>query len=492
MSSLPKWLKYSALSLLTIGVGFTIGYFVNGAVNKLTPEETKFLEEYRLLKDEWLFGNESEYLDDLIAAGIISSPANNLDDPYTIYTSTYEEQGLSTDHLGLGFTSHSYDGGLYVCEVHFGPNENKLQVGDVIYGCYKNNDPYYDFTKYSNAEISAYLSENVNSSTTYKMNILRGETYQEINLIRGEYTERSVNILKEPNLENGNTLAIKISSFLGDPTSEVKKILNNYTDIKITNLVIDLRQNTGGLVSQAEALSKLFVKKGTLIYQFRDKNNEVTKEVFQNEDPLYTIPHYNLIIDDNTASASETFALAMRAGSNCQVYGLKSFGKGIAQEFKTFSDGSVVKYTSSYVYGPEKENENMYDEGKDNDSVMCIHGKGIIPDISYDLEYTYLQKIYDYTDNYFISNNEGSFFIDMLNDVYPDKNFPDEYSIAFSFEDAINAFTGLINEKYETDYKGFTDDGIVSKEINDKIIKESYDAYLLHYDHLTNLAMENI
>lgn len=486
---MPKWIKYVSLSVITIGIGFAIGYFVNQSINHLSPEEEKLLEQYHLLKDDWLFGNEQDYLDDLVSEGIISGPAEALDDPYTIYTDTYEEQGLSTDHLGLGFTSHSYDGGLYVVEVHNGVNQDKLRVGDVIYGCYKNDEEYFDFKSHSSDEINEYLRTDVDELSRFKMDILRGDERMTVELKRGQYTEKYVDILQEPTNENNLSLVIKINTFLGDPVSDVIDIINHYSEIKISNLVIDLRQNTGGLVSQADALSKLFVKKGTLIYQFRDKNNKVTKESYQTKDPTFTIPHYSLIIDDRSASASETFTLAMRAGTDCTVYGLKSFGKGIAQEFKTFSDGSVVKYTSSYVYGPERENETMYEENEDDDDVMCIHNKGIIPDVAYTLDYTYLQNIVDYTDSIYITEQEGEYLLKFLHDVYTDKNFPTQYTNAFRFEDAIQDFTDIINEKYQQDYQPFTADGKVTKDINDKLIKESYDAYLQHYDLLTESTL---
>ena len=486
---MPKWIKYVSLSVITIAIGFTIGYFVNQSINHLSPEEEKLLEQYHLLKDDWLFGNEQDYLDDLVSEGIISGPADALDDPYTVYTDTYEEQGLGTDHLGLGFTSHSYDGGLYVVEVHDGVNQNKLQVGDIIYGCYKNDAAYYDFTSHSSSEITKYLRTDVDENTKFKMDILRGNERLTIELIRDEYTEKYVDVLQEPTAENNMSLVIRINTFLGEPVTDVIDTINHYSEIKISNLVIDLRQNTGGLVSQADALAKLFVKKDTLIYQFRNKNDEITKESYQRKDPMFTIPHYSLIIDDKTASASETFTLAMRAGTDCTVYGLKSFGKGIAQEFKTFSDGSVVKYTSSYVYGPERENESMYDEAQDADDVLCIHGKGIIPDVAYDLDYTYLQSVVDYTDSIYITEQEGEYLLKFLNDIYTDKNFPSKYTNGFRFTDAIEAFTDIINQNYQQEYLPFTDDGLVSKNVNDKIIKESYDAYLKHYDLLTSLSL---
>ena len=129
------------------------------------------------------------------------------------------------------------------------------------------------------------------------------------------------------------------------------------------------------------------------------------------------------------------------------------------------------------------------EENEDDDDVMCIHNKGIIPDVAYTLDYTYLQNIVDYTDSIYITKQEGEYLLKFLNDVYTDKNFPTQYTNAFRFEDAIQDFTDIINEKYQQDYQPFTADGKVTKDINDKLIKESYDAYLHHYDLLTESTL---
>ena len=123
-------------------------------------------------------------------------------------------------------------------------------------------------------------------------------------------------------------MAVRIDTFLGNHYYILDAMIYNYySKSKINKLIIDLRENGGEYVSQAEKISKLFVEKGTFIYSLVDKDNKVITESYQRNEPKYKIPSYSLIIDNNTASASELLTLAMRAGTNAKIYGFKSYSK---------------------------------------------------------------------------------------------------------------------------------------------------------------------
>ena len=123
-------------------------------------------------------------------------------------------------------------------------------------------------------------------------------------------------------------MAVRIDTFLGNPYYILDAMIYNYySKSKINKLIIDLRENGGGYVRQAEKISKLFVEKGTFIYSLVNKDNKVITESYQRNEPKYKIPSYSLIIDNNTASTSELLTLAMRAGTNAKIYGFKSYGK---------------------------------------------------------------------------------------------------------------------------------------------------------------------
>lgn len=462
---------------------------------RLSYDEQKLIDGYRLIKDEWLFGDEQDYFGSYAMKGMISSFSDEKGDPFTFYTDDMDEQGLSTDSSGFGVTMRYYNGGFLISEIHpNSPASNKffenttklLAINDVFYGVQIGSEPYYDFTLHTQQVCLEYIRKD-RGDVRYLFTVKRGkdEVYQ-LSLVKGIFSQRLLRVVKTPTPENDETLMIKLNTFLGDPYSALVGTLNAYKDKNVRHLVIDLRQNGGGYVNQAEEIAKLFVKKGTLIDKMVNKDGKVISECYQKKNPMFQFPDYSLIIDDHTASAAETFALAMRAGTNAKIYGLQSYGKGIAQAFKTFDDGSVVRYTYAYVYGPERANENIPGENEDSDDIVCIHKKGIVPDVKFSKEYTYLNTIYDYTESLGISEYGQRTFLKALNDIHPDV-YPTDYAKDFHFVDAVkeygkNSAVLYDDVRYE---EAFDKKGYFSKTLNDLFIKECYDTYLKYEEALT-------
>ncbi len=478
-----------------IGVGTGAGYFIFKSTLGLSLEERKLIEGYRLLKEEWLFGNEDVEFSSLAMKGLLSSVSDSKGDPYTFYTDNKEDQGLSVESKGFGFSSHSYDGGLYITEIHpSSPAEQtrSLKKGDVLIAVKRNSEEDYDFTKHTISEVRDYLQEKVTEDDSYLFTVRRDDTTFTVTMKKGDYSEKLVDVISTPTSDNNNTLVIKINTFLGDPASALKGTLEQYKT-KANRLVIDLRGNGGGYVSQAEEIAKMFVKKGTMIDKMVDKNGNEISSCYQTSAPLYSFDDYGIIIDSNSASASESFTLAMRAGTNCKVYGFKSYGKGIAQSFKYFSDNSVIRYTYAYVYGQERENETMYDEGKDDDNILCIHQKGIIPDVLYTPDYTSFSLVADYTASIGISETGQDYFLNALKTMYPSE-YPTSYSSEYHFVDAIKQYAEQMALKYSDDSfkEAFSSNGTMNKKLNDRFTKECYDYYLKGYDSLTDFAEKSV
>ena len=479
------------VGILALAVGVGTGIIIGRFSSRLSSDEQKIIQEYRLIKNDWLYGNEIEYLGEEAAVNFLKG----FNDPYTFYTKNMEGQNLSTNHDGYGFTSHPYDGGLYVYEVHDGPSYGKLNIGDVLYGISVDGN-HFDFASHTYNEMNLELTRVLQLEKEVLFDVVRDNTNITVSIKPGDYVQRYVTILEEPTSSNNNTLVVRVNTFLGNPTDALSTIISTELDAgkTINKLVIDLRGNGGGYLGQASSMAKLFVKKNTMTYALIDKNGKVIESDKQRYSPTFNIPKYGIIVDHNSASASEAFTLAMRAGANTTVYGLLSYGKGIAQSFKTFSDGSVVRYTSAYVYGPERENETMYDEGKDNDNIMCIHGKGIIPDITYSLDYSFLNTTYDLSLTYGISENAQLAFLKTLNNVYKDDVLiPEVYSKNYHFDDAIKYFGSLMASKYsDASYLDvYENNGLIKRIITNKFSKVSYDEYLKHYDLLTKEAIND-
>ena len=447
--------------LIGAGVGAVVTYFST----RLPLDEQKLLDEYRILKNDWLFGNENEFLADDTASAILSKT----NDPYTFYTKTSEEQSLSTDGKGFGFSTRYIGGSIYVREVHNGPSRTLLKAGDIIIGSSRDNTSYVSFSDLTNSQIQEYLNDS--NYSTYEFKVKREDTTLDIKVTKGEYSKNLVSLVSSPKEENNYVMSVKVSSFLGTPTLHLKTLIENELKSvsKINKLIIDLRENGGGYVAQASAMAKLFVKKDQFIYSLVNKNKKEIEKDYQKKEPTFNIPSFSLILDQNSASASELFALAMIAGTNCKTYGFKSYGKGIAQQFSTFSDGSVVRYTYAYVYGPSK----------DNTGKICIHNEGISPDQVFSTNYTYLLS-YVELDNLLGVNNSTQLSILNTLHLMDSSIYPSSYSENFHFTDLIDLYAS------NSGLKGFNSNGTISKEISDKYAYDSNFLYMNYYNQLTS------
>ena len=157
---------------------------------------------------------------------------------------------------------------------------------------------------------------------------------------------------------------IKIDTFSATTESQLTTVLDGFSN-NIKSVVIDLRDDTGGYLDTAYKVSDLFVEKGKVIYQLKDRNNKIEKYKAQNG--VYR--KFNkivVLINENSASASEILTLALKESAGAKVVGVKSFGKGTVQETGALDSGSMIKYTTSYWLSP---------------SGTSINKTGIKPDI---------------------------------------------------------------------------------------------------------------
>ena len=451
-----------ALSGIFLGAG--VGALTTFLANRLPSDEQKLLDEYRILKNDWLYGNENEFLADDTAAAILS----NTNDPYTFYTKSYDEQNLGVDGKGFGISTRYIGGAIYVKEVHNGPSKNLLKEGDIIIGCTRNSSSYDSFSLLTSSQIQEYLADS--NYSTYVFKVRRDGLETDVTVIKGEYSKNLVTLVSSPKEENNYQMCVKVSSFLGNPTIHLKALIDNeLKNSKINKLVIDLRENGGGYVEQARNMAKLFVKKDQYIYSLVNKNNKEIEKEYQTSDPTFNIPSYSLILDQNSASASELFALAMIAGTSCKTYGLKSYGKGIAQQFTHFSDGSVIRYTYAYVYGPNKDNTDK----------ICIHNKGITPDKVFSTDYTYLLGYTNLESLLGVSASTQQSFLKTLHLLDSDL-YPSSYSDTFHFTDLVSLYAS------NNGIRGFNSDGTISKELSDKYAYDTNSLYTKYYNDLTS------
>ena len=165
--------------------------------------------------------------------------------------------------------------------------------------------------------------------------------------------------------ENGKKFGyITITTFGSSTGDEVKAYLDQFVDAKLNNIVFDLRGNGGGYLVAANDVLNLFIDEGKTMYQMKEKKG-AAKKAEATDGPKYNFPNSYILVDGQTASASEVVAGALQEQCNFKLVGSQTYGKGTAQTQKQLSDGSVLKYTYARW---------MLPSGK------WINGEGLTPD----------------------------------------------------------------------------------------------------------------
>jgi len=168
---------------------------------------------------------------------------------------------------------------------------------------------------------------------------------------------------------------IQVSGFDDLTAGQFKDAIKDLKKQGMERLVIDLRDNPGGLLTAVVEMLDYILPEGMIVYT-EDKYGEREEFKGTNKDVL-TIPMV-VMINGNSASASEIFAAAMQDYQAATILGTTSFGKGIVQSIIPFTDGTAVKITVSEYFTPRG---------------VCIHGTGVVPDIEVELDESLFQKV---------------------------------------------------------------------------------------------------
>lgn len=331
-----------------------------------SSEIKEFTESYNHIINSYIDEVDKSKLIDAAISGMY----NFLNDEYSIYmdndmTESLNEQLEGTyDGIGIEMTMNN-KGVIYVTQVFKNTPAEKagLKPDDILVALDGKS-----LEGKTTAEVASIIKKGTKSEfkLTYKRdNIEKTVTVNKKHIY--------INSVKSKRFDNIGY--INISTFSATTEEQVKKELDNF-DKNISNLIIDLRNNTGGYLNAAYDVSELFLKKGKVIYQLKDRNNKITK--FTAKSGEYR--HFNniiVIINGSTASASEILALALKESANAKIVGTKSYGKGTVQETSKLKSGSMVKYTTAYWLSPEGNS---------------INKTGITPDYKIDGEEGQLKK----------------------------------------------------------------------------------------------------
>jgi len=301
--------------------------------------------------------------------GAIAGMTSSLNDPYTMYLNKDQMALLASrtegQYVGIGvYLLLDKDGLLNVVDTFENSPARKsgIEPGDKII---KVNDT--DVTSIQNEDIVIKMIKGP-EKTSVKITIFRPSTnkYIDFNLIRKQI---KIDNIKSEVLENSIGY-IKIITFDEQIAKSFHEHLNALKAQSVKSLIIDVRDNPGGIYSQVLAIANELLPKCTIVYtEDRNGNKQVEKS-----DDNYTDLPITILINQNSASASEILAGAIKDNSRGALIGTKTFGKGVIQKVYTFPDSSGMTITIARYFTP---------------SGVCIHNKGIEPNFEVTLPYKY-------------------------------------------------------------------------------------------------------
>lgn len=190
------------------------------------------------------------------------------------------------------------------------------------------------------------------AGTIVKLKLQRGNDTIELEIKRESVT---VNPVESKMLES-NIGYIKFTSFDENTSEDFKKNFENLQKQGAKSLIIDLRNNGGGIVDEALKIADYITEKDSVLLYEVDKENKETIKKSQN-DPIIKMPVI-LLTNENTASSSEILAGALKDLGKAKIVGTKTFGKGVIQEILTLPDGSGIKITTEKYLTPNKTEIN--------------------------------------------------------------------------------------------------------------------------------------
>ena len=328
-----------------------------------TAVEDKITEIETLVQKYYLNEIDTEQVENYRYKGMIAG----LDDAYAAYYTKEEYQSMmdSTNGsyygIGVEMSQNMTTGIITITRVFEGSpaEEAGLLPGDIIYKVQDTEVTGEDLTKVVSMVKGA-------EGTTVPISVAReGES----DYLTFDVERRTIEISTvEHRMLDGNIGYISIASFDDVTVNQFLTALEDLENQGETALIIDLRNNGGGLVSSAGSILDRLLPEGLIVYT-EDKygNREELKSDAEN----YFDKPLAVLVNGNSASASEIFAGAIKDYGIGTLVGTQTFGKGIVQKVYPLSDGTAVKLTVSKYYTPKGNN---------------IHGIGIAPDVEVELD----------------------------------------------------------------------------------------------------------
>ena len=355
-----KIYKIIMIVVLTAFITFMVtsislySYFVKNPVSVSAQSTNKDiaskLTKYREIIDKYYLGDVE---DTALEEGAIKGYIEGLGDPYTEYISKEEMDTYLDDTMGnfvgIGIymiKNTQYDKIQVLSTIKGSPAEKAgIQAGDLIISA--------DGVEYSADDMTTASNKiKGEEGTKVTIEVLRGAEKLKFELTREKVKVNQV----EGKVLSNNIGYIKFTSFDETTAEDFKNQYQELAKKGIQSLIIDLRNNGGGIVDRALEIADYMTPKDSVLLYEVDKNGKETVKKAK-EDPIVNMPIV-ILTNENTASASEILAGALKDLGKAKIVGTTTYGKGVIQQILKLNDGSGLKITIEEYQTPNRNKIN--------------------------------------------------------------------------------------------------------------------------------------
>lgn len=356
------FLASAAFFILSGAKGFVlVGKSDFDTMSEISERYAKLYAMQEMVNDQFLWETDEEEQMNAIYKALIDS----LGDKYSVYMDKEEYANwnnyVNGTFTGVGITFAEDDEGNFVITdiLNGGPADSAgLNEDDILLTV---DGKSYDDSE----EMASHLRGK--EGTEVKVTYRRGSREREVSLVRAEVEQPSV----YGSTIDGDYGYIRITAFEKSTAEQFRKELAGLENKNVKGLIVDLRDNPGGLMDQGIEVADMLLPECTITHT-EDKNG---KTEYYNSDESCTKLKYAVLINENTASASEIVAAAIKDNQGGPLIGTTTFGKGIIQGSMEFKDETALKLTIMQYLSPEGNQINGVGVKPDYKVKMSQDGK---------------------------------------------------------------------------------------------------------------------
>ena len=327
----------------------------------------QFVQIYSIVKDNYV----DEKNDDALFQQAIKGLVGGLD-RYSRYLSPedyklllqYTEGDMASVDFELIYDSQLHQWVIQGLKSNADSTKQGLRNGVAVF---KIDDQ--ELKKLNHDQVHSLLSGAIGSTLSLQL----AQNSAPLTLVRNKKIETDI----QANVLHNQVLVIKIKVFQQDTANEIKRLIEEHSSSRLKAVLLDLRNNPGGLLSAAVESADLFLNQGLLVS---------TKSRSEGDQQFQALPSFEfqnlklgILMNSRSASAAEVFTAALKDHGRAWVVGEKSYGKGVVQKLFPLSNGAALQMTVSHYYTPKG---NM------------IEGVGIQPNQQYLLQHDMKEENY--------------------------------------------------------------------------------------------------